>query len=143
MDERLLYQLNLLDKYILNLDELAQTPLEKYLNDIILQGAAERFLQLAVETCLNIGNRILALEQRKRNITAPETYAEIFERLSQIGIIPISDTPNLINMAKFRNLLVHMYWEVDPKKVHSILTGGIQDLKTYRSYIVRYIKNPS
>jgi len=34
-------------------------------------------------------------------------------------------------MAKFRNLLVHLYWQVDNKKVYHILKEDIQDLRTY------------
>jgi len=141
MDERLLQQLKFLDKYISALQELAVVPEDKYMNDMVLQGAAERYLQLAIETCLNIGNRILALEQRRQNITAPETYAEIFEKLAQIGVIPAAFSAGLVNMARFRNLLVHMYWEIDPGKVYEILSTGLNDLRTFRKYAAGYIKS--
>jgi uncharacterized protein YutE (UPF0331/DUF86 family) len=34
-------------------------------------------------------------------------------------------------MAKFRNLLVHLYWKVDDKKVFQMLKTDIQDIKKY------------
>ena len=57
MDDKLLNQIELLDENIHLLEEIQQKTLEEYLHDKILQGAAERYLQIAIETCLNIGNR--------------------------------------------------------------------------------------
>jgi uncharacterized protein YutE (UPF0331/DUF86 family) len=34
-------------------------------------------------------------------------------------------------MAKFRNLLVHLYWKVDDQKVYQILKSDIRDIKKY------------
>lgn len=55
MDDKLLSQIELLDENIHLLEEIRQKTLEEYLHDRILQGAAERYLQIAIETCLNIG----------------------------------------------------------------------------------------
>lgn len=140
MDERLYSQLKFLDKYIRNLEEAAKAPQDKYLNDTFLQGATERFLQLAIETCINIGNRVLALEQKRQLLNVPETYAEIFENLAKIGFIPDEFAASLINMARFRNLLVHMYWEIDPEKVYGLLANGIKDLRLFRTHTAEYIK---
>jgi len=37
----------------------------------------------------------------------------------------------LKSMAKFRNLLVHLYWKVDDQKVYQILKSDIRDIKEY------------
>ncbi|WP_079907647.1 HepT-like ribonuclease domain-containing protein [Carboxydocella sp. JDF658] len=62
MDEKLLNQTRLLKKYINLLEKVAHTEKNVFLKDEILTAAAERYLQLAIETCINIGNRIIALE---------------------------------------------------------------------------------
>jgi len=37
----------------------------------------------------------------------------------------------LKSMAKFRNLLVHLYWKVNDQKVYQILKSDIRDIKEY------------
>ena len=65
MDERLIAQLKLFDKYIAYLEMLVQKPREIFLTDVTVRGASERYLQLPIETCLNIGGRIISLEAGK------------------------------------------------------------------------------
>jgi uncharacterized protein YutE (UPF0331/DUF86 family) len=43
----------------------------------------------------------------------------------------------LKRMAKFRNLLVHLYWKVDDKKIYQILKEDIWDIKEYLKIIIR------
>jgi len=45
----------------------------------------------------------------------------------------------LKSMAKFRNLLVHLYWKVDSKKVFQILKENIQGIKNYIKEIGKII----
>jgi uncharacterized protein YutE (UPF0331/DUF86 family) len=41
----------------------------------------------------------------------------------------------LKRMARFRNLLVHLYWKVDDKKIHQILKEDIRDIRDYLKII--------
>ena len=63
MDERIKDHLQYLNKYYLQLADMRKLEPEAFSQDGVLRGAAERFLQLAIESCLNIGNRIIALYQ--------------------------------------------------------------------------------
>jgi uncharacterized protein YutE (UPF0331/DUF86 family) len=47
---------------------------------------------------------------------APCDYADCFRILGEIGIFDEEFVEKLEKMAKFRNLLVHLYWQVDNKK---------------------------
>jgi uncharacterized protein YutE (UPF0331/DUF86 family) len=40
-------------------------------------------------------------------------------------------------MARFRNLMVHMYQKVEPSKVHAILRDNLSDLRAFAAAIVR------
>ncbi|HXL02441.1 MAG TPA: DUF86 domain-containing protein [Candidatus Atribacteria bacterium] len=37
----------------------------------------------------------------------------------------VNYTQNLANMAKFRNLLVHLYWKVDDERLYQILQSQL------------------
>lgn len=42
-------------------------------------------------------------------------------------------------MAKFRNRLVHLYWDLDLETTYRILNENIDDLKKFREIVVDYL----
>ena len=96
-------------------------------------------MQLAIETCINIGNRIISLEQFKYDLTPPETYAEVFEKLQKIGLIGENLGNKLKKMAQFRNKLVHIYWEIDDALVYDILQNNLMDIEEFLKIVLKYI----
>ncbi len=141
MDEKLVNQLRLLKKYIRILGKIRETDESEYLKDIIIQGAAERYLQLAIESCINIGNRMLSLEQLNYDVDMVESYTDIFKNLSRIGIIKDDFIESLMNMARVRNRLVHVYWDLDNKYIYRILHENISDLDKFCAVAADYINN--
>ena len=141
MDERIKEHLKHLNKYYLLLAKICKKPYKHFEKDAILQGSSERFLQLAIESCLNIGNRLIALEQFKKPTDTPETYADIFIQLNNIGVIGDSFCDRLVKMAKFRNRLVHLYWEIDKKKLYEIIRDNLEDFKLFEQTVVKFIKD--
>jgi len=140
MDERIKEHLKYLNKYCLLLADIKKRSHKDFVKDTILQGSAERFLQLAIESCLNIGNRILSLYQFEKATDTPETYADIFIQLRNTGIIDGPFCDRLVKMAKFRNRLVHLYWEVEKEKVYEIIQGNLEDFSIFQEKIVDYLK---
>jgi len=139
LDEKLLTQVRFLKKYLTLLKGIAQKSKQEYLADSIYRGATERYLQLAIETCINIGNRIISLEQFKYDLTPPETYAEVFEKLQKIGLIGENLGNKLKKMAQFRNKLVHIYWEIDDALVYDILQNNLMDIEEFLKIVLKYI----
>jgi len=43
------------------------------------------------------------------------------------------------NADRIRNLLVHLYWKVDDKKIHQIIKTDILDIKDYVKAVTRII----
>lgn len=140
MDERILDHLKRLNKYYLYLLDFKKMSVDEFKNDIIVRGAGERYLQLAIESCLNIGNRILSLRQFDHPVNTPETYADIFVELQRLGYVDIDFSKRLINMAKFRNRLVHLYWELETEKVYRIIQENVEDFKLFQDVIVQKLK---
>jgi len=142
MDEKLKEQLKLLEKYRSQLEEVAAHSREDYLRDGLLQGAAERYLQMSIESCINLGNRIISLAQFDKKIPPPESYADVFRKLGNLIEDMSSQFINdLVSMARFRNRLVHLYWEVRPEEVYDFLKLHIGDFVKFRDYIVSYLKD--
>lgn len=84
-------------------------------------------LLIAIEATGTICSHILAKTARK----APSSYADCFEGLERLGILDRNLTGRLIRMARFRNLLLHRYWEIDPQRVLLYARENLGDLETF------------
>jgi len=43
-------------------------------------------------------------------------------------------------MARFRNMLVHIYWEIDDEKIFDILTSDLIDFDSYIKEVVHFLE---
>ena len=125
-----------LDRYLEQLRVLAAEDQDAFLNDPIKIGAAKYYLQVAIESCLDIANHLIAREGWR----APSTYADAFAVLAEQDIIPKNFLSTMQKMARMRNRLVHLYWEVDAETLHQILRHHLDDFETYKRYIGRYLQ---
>jgi uncharacterized protein YutE (UPF0331/DUF86 family) len=138
IDENVNDHLQRLIRYKNELTGISRKSRDEFLNDHLLIAATERLFQLAIESCINVANKILSIEQFDKPVKPPETYADIFRELGTLEIISKSFTEKLITMTKFRNRLVHMYWEVDKEELYKYLTGNLEDFQTFIDFIVNY-----
>lgn len=101
--------------------------LELFLKDQDQQDIACYRLQIAIEAALSLCYHVTAKELRK----VPEEYAQCFLLLEKAGIITPELSGNLQKMARFRNLLVHMYWKIDYTSVYTIIENNTDDLEEF------------
>ena len=116
--------------------ELQNVDLQTYAEDKLIRRAVERTLHLAVEACLDIGQHIIVQEGFRR----PEDNKDVFVVLSEEDLVPVELVPSLVNMAKFRNLIVHDYARIDNAVVFGILKRRLGDLNAFAQAIVRYLE---
>jgi uncharacterized protein YutE (UPF0331/DUF86 family) len=138
MDRRVTEHLQRLVQYLIELEDIGKTPVSQFTRNNLLIAATERYLQLSIESCINIGNRIISIEQFSKGIKAPESYSDIFIQLERLGLINKDLSENLIKMTKFRNRLVHLYWDVDPSTLHDYLINNLQDFHLFIKQVNNY-----
>lgn len=117
------------------LKDIREASLDEFSEDPALAPASERHLQVAIQAALDIGAVILTEE----GIRTPEEYRDIFPRLADIDVLPADFANKLVGMAKFRNVLVHLYLEVDPAKVYHYLQHDLGDLERFAQYVGEYL----
>lgn len=139
MDERVKEHLKYLNRYYLLLLKAKETSRQGFLKDPILQGSTERFLHLAIESCLNVGNRLLSLAQFEKPIRTPEKYSDIFREMETLGVIDGAFADRLVKMAKFRNRLVHLYWDLDKEMIYQFVQENLEDFKMFEKRVVEYL----
>ena len=115
--ERLARYIRELENYLKQLDELKKLPKQRYMTDWRISYTVERTLHLSLETFLSIGEMLISESRFKK----PDSYAEIPKILMENKVIPKNLAEKLIDLAKFRNVLVHEYLYLDREKVYQHL----------------------
>ena len=78
----------------------------------ILIGS-ERNLHVAIEAFLNIGSFIISA----LNLKAPKTYRDVGENLLESNLVSHKVGELLVELVKFRNVLVRGYAELRTEKI--------------------------
>jgi len=115
--------------------KIKMLPLKVFLKDQDQQDIGCYRLQIAIEAALSLCYHITAKELRK----VPDEYAQCFALLEEAGIITVDLSGNLQKMARFRNLLVHMYWKIDYTAVYDIINNNTDDLEEFCRQVVDLI----
>lgn len=88
---------------------LVSKPRSEFDQDAYLRDIVERNLEIAIQCCIDISHRIIAME----NAQKPTDYYEAITTLGELGILPFEFSQKFAPIAGFRNILVHEYLQVD------------------------------
>lgn len=100
---------------------------DAYLADDEGVDASKYRLVTAIEDALAVANHVIASE----GLRAPVDYADAFRSLREADMLARGLADRLEAMARFRNLLVHVYAEVDDRRVHEFLAADLADLRAF------------
>ncbi len=117
-----------LDTYLEQLAPYRAIDVGVYQRDWKTQRIVERTLHLAIETCMDVADHIVA----DRRLRVPDTGAESFEILADADVLPQDLGAALASMVGFRNILVHDYTRLDPSIVIRVLRTDLADLDRFR-----------
>ena len=132
----ILRKLSNLEAYLAQILEYQNISLGAYVNDWKTQRIIERTLQMMIETCSDIAGHIIADEKYR----VPTGYADTFQVLSENRLIDEALAESLSKMAKFRNVVVHDYDQVDEEIVIGILRRRLSDFGKFKDAIVIFLK---
>jgi uncharacterized protein YutE (UPF0331/DUF86 family) len=71
---------------------------------------------------------------------APESYAHCFELLKEKGVIESRLAEGMSDFTKFRNVLVHLYWKVDNKRVINILKHDLYRIEEFLGAVSMFVQ---
>ena len=109
------------------LEELGLRSNEALRSDFAVMGGVRHYLLLAIETLLDLGSHVISSE----GFEPPRNYADIYRVLRDEGVIAAELADKLMAMARFRNVLVHLYADVDEERVLAILRSSLADMDAF------------
>ena len=104
--------------------------------DAVLRAAVERWLQVAVEACVDVATHVIA----DAGWTPPGTARQSFLVLANHGKIPLTLAEKLGFAAGLRNLLVHDYVAVDLRKLAAIVRTDLGDLREFAKIAATWLE---
>jgi uncharacterized protein YutE (UPF0331/DUF86 family) len=94
-----------------------------------------RELQVALQACIDAGADVLIA----RNGDVPETYTQAFDKLGEVGILPVPLCRRLHRVAELRNRLVFRYLDEDePARLLDDLTV-LDEIEAFTGKITEYL----
>ena len=123
------------NEYLGILERYHTYDLATFLGDPEHYASAERFLQLAIESTLDIGSHIVAEE----NLGPVEYSRDIPRCFREHGLIDEAFEQQWIRMIGFRNILVHEYAELDRSIVYEVATERLSDLRALEPVFGKFL----
>lgn len=127
---------DIIDRNLRFLKQMKTLTPEQFVENYKDVQAAKYSLLEIMEACIDIANYIISIKGFRR----AEEYSEMFRVLKEEHIIRKELATKLEDMARFRNLLVHRYGEVDNRRVLEIIKHNLKDIKEFEKEIQKFIE---
>lgn len=114
---------------------LPLSSLDDFLASPHYEAAGESYLRRALEALLDLGRHLLS---KVFGVAATE-YKKIPRSLREQGVLSPELAGILVEMAGYRNRLVHFYQDVSPEELFVILTEQRQDLELVLEALLQWI----
>lgn len=96
-----------------------------------------RCLVVSIEAAIDMSNHVIS----QNRMRAPSDYADSFMVLGEAGALEKDFVNRLTTMVKFRNRLVHIYWEVNDEQIWEIITANIGDIEEFHQTFLDFLKS--
>ena len=97
--------------------------------------AIKHLLLQSIEASGSICTHILA----KKFFKSSSSFPECFESLYNSNVISKELAERLRKMARFRNILVHRYWEIEDEKILGYARNNLGDFDQFLESIINYL----
>ena len=106
---------------------------ETFISDRTAREVTVLNIFVALQDCLSLAAHWLA----DLGLDVPESYADVFRRLGERGVVPADLAGRLAAASGFRNLVAHQYALLDWARVHAIASERLDDLLQFCDHLAR------
>lgn len=119
---------------------LASLPLdslEAFTKDQHIPASAESYLRRGLEALFDLGRHMLA----KGFGRGTAEYKAIARGLFEVGVLDASLSDTLVEMAGYRNRLVHFYDEVTVEELYRVCTENLSDIELVTQRLMQWVRD--
>jgi uncharacterized protein YutE (UPF0331/DUF86 family) len=118
------------------LQVIAATDLASFVGSDVDQAVAERLLERMIGRMIDVNYHLLT----ESGEAPPSDYHASFLRLSEIKILDPKLASRIARYAGLRNRLVHLYEEIDPRKMFEAVYSAREDIVAYLRAVQEYLQ---
>jgi uncharacterized protein YutE (UPF0331/DUF86 family) len=112
---------------------------EEYLQDEDRQASIERYLEIVIQAAIDINKMLI---KPVENVDLEKlTNTEVFTLVSELGFISSELATQLALSAGFRNILAHVYDDIDPELAYRALQLSVVQYPQYIQQIQAYLNS--
>lgn len=128
-----------MDESLRKLRSLSKLSEDEFLGHYEKIDTAKYNFIVAIEAIIDICNRVIS----KRKLGYPQDYSDVIKLMSQEGVLEGDLVGRLVEMVKFRNMLVHLYWKIENDRLYQYLRENLGDFEAFKEAIRKYLKKSS
>ncbi len=117
------------------LDRLSRFSYNEFTTEFWYLEAAVHLLQTSIEALVDISRYVI----RSLGLSPADVYWRVPAVLADAGYLDETSAAIYDKMVRFRNLIVHHYYRVDPEDIYNILTENLSDLQNWRTTLLEII----
>ena len=125
-----------IDDNLERLKTLSGLSRDEFMADFRNLDATVRRLQTSIEALVDITRYVI----RSLGLPSADAYRQVPVVLADAGYFDQTATAICDKIVRFRNLVVHHYYRVDPEEVYQILTENLSDLQNWRTTLLEIIE---
>lgn len=129
-------RLSALERYRTKLESFQRYSRAKFLAEEDIHQLAARYLQLACECMLDVSQHVIADEGFRQ----PRDYKDAIEVLREEGVLDADLTRRIQGWMGFRNVLVHLYIDVDHEQTWAAIQHELGDLDAFAARLATLLE---
>lgn len=119
------------------LQDIKSIPREDFTDDQSQDFAvAEHHFRRALEATLSCGAHLLSRIPKGKIIS----YKSIAPQLRDFGVVSKGLAEKVVNLARYRNRLVHFYYRVSREELYEVLQKNLPDLEQFIKEIALFVE---
>ncbi len=128
---RVLSHLRELDESLIDWERYQRFSLEDLKTDRDKKNMILHAMLVSIQAAIDVSMHLIS----QNGLGRPSTYRESFDILARAGLIPEELAADLSDLAGFRNVLVHIYWDLNLEEIYGILQDDLKTLKSFRDEV--------
>lgn len=128
---RVLSHLRELDESLIDWERYQRFSLEDLRTDRDKRNMILHAMLVSIQAAIDVSSHLIS----QNGLGRPSTYRESFDILARACLIPEELASDLSDLAGFRNVLVHIYWDLNLEEIYGILQNDLETLRSFRDVV--------